>query len=184
MADFAEANPACAFLSLRYFNPVGAHVSGEMGEDPDGIPNNLFPYIAQVAVGRRPHLTVFGDDYPTPDGTGMRDYIHVMDLARGHVAALAHVLENPTQGYDALNLGTGRGSSVLEVLSAFEQACGKPLPRKIGPRRAGDVPAYWADPSKAEAVLGWRAEYDLARMCADAWRWQSTYPEGYAGMEG
>ena len=183
MADAAKAREPCAYLSLRYFNPVGAHASGEMGEDPDGIPNNLFPYISQVAVGRRAHLTVFGDDYPTPDGTGVRDYIHVVDLARGHVAAVDYVLDNPEIGFDAINLGTGQGQSVLEVCDAFEKASGRPVPRKIGPRRAGDVPAYWADPAKAQALLGWQAEYGLAAMCADAWRWQSTYPQGYAGMD-
>lgn len=182
MADAAGALGACAYLSLRYFNPVGAHQSGEMGEDPEGIPNNLFPYIAQVAVGRRAHLTVFGDDYPTPDGTGVRDYIHVVDLARGHVAAIAHVLANPDLGFDAINLGTGQGSSVLEVCDAFERASGKTIAREIGPRRAGDVPAYWADPTKAKEVLGWEAAYDLDAMCADGWRWQSTYPGGYADL--
>lgn len=186
MADAAQSpqtSQNCAYLSLRYFNPVGAHESGEMGEDPEGIPGNLFPYIAQVAVGRRSHLTIFGDDYPTPDGTGVRDYIHVMDLAQGHVAAINHVLANPGMGFDALNLGTGVGSSVRQVCHAFEQASGRTIPQKIGPRRAGDVPAYWADPAKAWTVLGWRATRDLDAMCADGWRWQSTYPQGYAGMD-
>ena len=184
MADAAKSLNSCAYLSLRYFNPVGADASGEMGEDPDGIPNNLFPYIAQVAVGRREALTIFGDDYPTPDGTGVRDYIHVSDLARGHVAALAYVLANHELGFDAVNLGTGVGSSVLDVCAAFERASGKAIARTVGPRRAGDVPAYWADPSKAAEVLGWRAELDLEAMCRDGWRWQSTYPQGYAGMAG
>ncbi len=181
MADTATALPAGAFLALRYFNPVGAHGSGQLGEDPSGTPNNLFPYMAQVASGRRPALTIFGDDYPTPDGTGVRDYIHVVDLARGHVAALAHVLANPRLGFEAINLGTGTGHSVLEVCAAFERASGTAIRRRTGPRRAGDVAAYWADPAKARQVLGWRAERDLARMCADAWRWQQAYPNGYGG---
>ena len=184
MADVARALGRGTFLSLRYFNPVGAHDSGELGEDPEGIPNNLFPYIAQVAVGRRQALTIFGNDYPTADGTGVRDYIHVMDLARGHVAAINFAFANPNRGYDAINLGTGQGSSVLEVLTAFEAACRRPIARTFGPRRAGDVPAYWADPAKAKALLGWQTRRDLTAMCEDSWRWQSTYPQGYAGMEG
>ena len=182
LAAAAKDSGTCAYLALRYFNPVGADASGEMGEDPNGIPNNLFPYIAQVAVGRRAALTVFGADYPTPDGTGVRDYIHVSDLARGHVAALAYVLANPTLGFDTINLGTGVGRSVLDVCAAFERASGKTIPRVVGPRRAGDVPAYWADPTKAARVLGWRAELDLDAMCRDGWRWQSTHPQGYAGL--
>lgn len=182
MADAANALEQCAYLSLRYFNPVGAHESGEMGEDPSGIPNNLFPYIAQVAVGRREHLTIHGDDYPTPDGTGVRDYLHVVDLAKGHVAAVQHVLANPDMGYDAVNLGTGQGSSVREALNAFSAAVGRDLPHVVGPRRAGDVPAYWGDPSKARDTLGWQATKTLADMCADSWRWQSRYPKGYAEM--
>ena len=182
MADAAQSIQSCAYLSLRYFNPVGAHESGEMGEAPNGIPNNLFPYITQVAVGRRSHLTIFGNDYPTPDGTGIRDYIHVIDLARGHVAALAYVLENFGVGYDAINLGTGQGNSVLDVCHAFERANGEPIPYQIGPRRHADVPAYWADPTKAFQLLGWRAQLNLDAMCRDALRWQRAYPNGYETM--
>jgi UDP-glucose 4-epimerase len=163
---------------LRYFNPVGAHPSGLIGEDPAGIPNNLMPYVAQVAVGRRPSLTVFGNDYPTPDGTGQRDYIHVQDLAEGHVAALRALLAG--NGSITVNLGTGRPSSVLEVVRAFEQASGRPVPVQIGPRRPGDIARCWADPSLAERLLGWKARLGLEAMCADAWRWQSRNPQGYA----
>jgi UDP-glucose 4-epimerase len=165
--------------SAQYFNPVGAHESGLIGEDPGGVPNNLMPYIAQVAVGRRECLTVHGADYDTPDGTGIRDYIHVSDLARGHVLALGHALNGA--GVLELNLGTGRGYSVLEVVRAFEKASGRPVPYRIGPRRAGDIAAYWADASKARALLGWEAGRGLEAMCADAWRWQSRNPKGYAG---
>ena len=182
MADAANALDQCAYLSLRYFNPVGAHESGEIGEDPADIPNNLFPYLAQVAVGRRSHLIIHGDDYPTPDGTGVRDYLHVVDLAKGHVAALDYVLSMPAMGYEAVNLGTGQGHSVKEVLAAFGQAVGHDLPFKIGSRRAGDVPAYWGDPTKAWDMLGWTATKTLKDMCADTWRWQSRYPKGYAEM--
>ena len=162
---------------LRYFNPVGAHVSGRIGEDPSGIPNNLMPYVAQVAVGRRPELVVHGDDYPTPDGTCIRDYVHVVDLARGHLAALAALPERP--GARAWNLGTGQGSSVYDVLHAFERAVGHELPSRVGPRRPGDAPVSYCDPSRAEAELGWKAQLSLDDMCADAWRWQSANPEGY-----
>ncbi|WP_157648595.1 GDP-mannose 4,6-dehydratase, partial [Thiobacillus denitrificans] len=162
---------------LRYFNPVGAHESGLIGEDPRGIPNNLMPYVAQVAVGRRPHLSVFGGDYLTPDGTGVRDYIHVVDLARGHVAALNRLLQ--LGGVQTWNLGTGRGVSVLDMVHAFEAASGEKVPYRIVARRAGDVAQCWADPSRAARDLGWCAEYDLPRMCADAWRWQQGNPEGY-----
>jgi UDP-glucose 4-epimerase len=177
MSDVAAADPTVSFTSLRYFNPVGSHPSGTMGEDPRGIPNNLMPYVAQVAVGRLPRLRVFGQDYPTPDGTGVRDYIHVCDLAEGHVAAINH--GHGKAGSHVFNLGTGRGSSVLEVLRAFSAACGKDLPYEILPRRAGDVAACWADPAYAEKVLGWRARRSLNEMCEDAWRWQSANPMGY-----
>ena len=162
---------------MRYFNPVGAHPSGLIGEDPHGIPNNLMPYVAQVAVGRLRELAVFGDDYPTKDGTGVRDYIHVMDLARGHVDALAYLFREH-KGF-TVNLGTGVGYSVLDVVHAFEKACGKPVPYRIAPRRAGDVPLYYADPSLAASLLGWKARYDLDDMCRDYWNWQSSNPDGY-----
>jgi UDP-glucose 4-epimerase len=162
---------------LRYFNPVGAHPSGLIGEDPAGIPNNLVPFIAQVAIGRREKLSVFGDDYETPDGTGVRDYIHVMDLAAGHLAALAALQAEP--GLLTVNLGTGRGYSVLEMVRAFEDASNRSVPYTVAPRRSGDVAACYADPALAEAVLGWRAELGIERMCRDHWRWQSHNPEGY-----
>ena len=165
-------------LSLRYFNPVGAHESGRIGEDPEGIPNNLMPYIMQVATGRHPHVRVFGDDYPTPDGTGVRDYIHVVDLALGHLAALRTL--DGIKGFSALNLGTGTGSSVLEVIAAASRAVGRDLPYQVVDRRPGDVAATWADPSLAERALGWRAERGLDAMAADHWRWQSGNPQGYA----
>lgn len=178
LRDIALADAGWTIALLRYFNPVGAHESGLIGEDPRGIPNNLMPYVAQVAVGRRPHLNVFGGDYPTPDGTGVRDYIHVVDLARGHVAALSRLLQ--LGGVQTWNLGTGHGVSVLDMARAFETASGKPVPYRIVARRAGDVAQCWADPARAARDLGWRAEYDLARMCADAWRWQAGNPDGYA----
>ena len=165
---------------LRYFNPIGAHESGRIGEDPAGIPNNLLPYVAQVAVGRLPQLQVFGDDYPTPDGTGVRDYIHVVDLARGHLAALNKLDKSETDaGCYTYNLGTGRGSSVLEIVRAFAEASGKEVPYKIVPRRPGDIAECYADPSFAERELGWKTELDLKRMVEDTWRWQSQNPEGY-----
>jgi len=175
--DLAQADPAWNITMLRYFNPVGAHPSGRMGEDPNGIPNNLFPYITQVAVGKLPFLRVFGDDYPTPDGTGVRDYIHVVDLAVGHLLALEKLAG--LKGCRAYNLGTGRGSSVLEALHAFERAVGRAIPYKILPRRPGDAAACYCDPSLAERELGWKAERDLDAMCRDAWRWQSQNPQGY-----
>jgi UDP-glucose 4-epimerase len=178
LRDIALADAGWNIALLRYFNPVGAHESGLIGEDPRGIPNNLMPYVAQVAVGRRPQLSVFGGDYPTPDGTGVRDYIHVVDLARGHVAALNKLQQ--LGGVQTWNLGTGRGVSVLDMVHAFEAASGKAVPYQIVARRAGDVAQCWADPSRAARDLGWRAEYDLPRMCADAWRWQQGNPEGYA----
>jgi len=157
---------------LRYFNPVGAHVSGLIGEEPNGIPNNLLPYIAQVADGRRAFLSVYGGDYPTPDGTGLRDYIHVVDLALGHIKTLAKLATGA--GVFTYNLGTGRGNSVLEMVCAFEAASGQPVPYRIVARRAGDIAACYADASLAERELGWKAERDVGQMCADAWRWQST----------
>lgn len=163
---------------LRYFNPVGAHESGLIGEDPQGIPNNLMPYIAQVAVGKLPQLQVFGDDYPTHDGTGVRDYIHVVDLARGHVKAL-EALKRKENGCYTYNLGTGQGYSVLDMVKAFEQSAGKPVPYKIVNRRPGDIATCYADPALAAEELGWRAEFDLPRMMADAWRWQSQNPNGF-----
>lgn len=162
---------------LRYFNPIGAHPSGRIGEDPNGIPNNLIPYIAQVAVGRREFVSVYGDDYNTPDGTGVRDYIHVVDLAKGHVSALRKLEQN--SGLVTYNLGTGRGSSVFDVISAFEKACGKKIPYKVMPRRPGDVDQYFADPSLAKMELDWQAELSLFDMCRDTWNWQSGNPNGY-----
>ena len=177
LADLGASDPAWQTAVLRYFNPVGAHASGRIGEDPRGTPNNLMPYVSQVAVGRRTALSVFGNDYDTPDGTGVRDYIHVVDLAEGHVAALRRLLDHP--GSFTVNLGTGRGHSVLEVVAAFAAASGRAVPYEIRPRRPGDVAACWADPSRARALLGWQARLDLARMCTDAWRWQSNNPRGY-----
>ena len=177
LTDLATADDRWAVALLRYFNPVGAHASGRIGEDPQGIPNNLVPYVAQVAVGRREHLTVHGDDYDTVDGTGVRDYIHVVDLASGHLAALERLAE--VGGRHAWNLGTGHGSSVLEVVAAFSKASGREIPYRVGPRRAGDIASSYADPERAEAELGWRATRDLDAMCADSWRWQSGNPEGY-----
>ena len=177
LRDVARADPDWNVALLRYFNPVGAHESGLIGEDPRGVPNNLMPYVAQVAVGRRPHLNVFGGDYPTPDGTGVRDYIHVVDLARGHVAALNKLPQ--LGGVRTWNLGTGHGVSVLDMVRAFEAASGRPVPYQIVARRAGDVAQCWADTERAARELGWRAEYDLSRMCADAWRWQQRNPQGY-----
>ncbi|TFY96878.1 UDP-glucose 4-epimerase GalE [Ramlibacter rhizophilus] len=161
---------------LRYFNPAGAHVSGLIGEDPGEVPNNLMPYVSQVACGKRPYLVVHGDDYPTPDGTGVRDYIHVEDLAAGHVRAV-EVLADSVEGF-TINLGTGQGHSVLEVLHTYEEACGREIPYRVGPRRPGDVPTCWADVSRARALLEWRATRTLHDMCVDAWRWQSRNPEG------
>jgi UDP-glucose 4-epimerase len=162
---------------LRYFNPIGAHASGEIGEDPRGVPNNLMPYVAQVAVGRRPALNVFGDDYDTPDGTGVRDYLHVVDLARAHVLALERFEREP--GAITVNLGTGQGTSVLELVRAFENASGQKVAMTIAPRRSGDIAAFWADPSQAESLLGWKAEYGLDDMCRDQWAWQSQNPNGF-----
>lgn len=177
LRDIARSDPAWRIALLRYFNPVGAHPSGLIGENPRGIPNNLMPYVTQVAVGRRPKLGVFGNDYPTPDGTGVRDYIHVVDLARGHLAALDALAREA--GMMTVNLGTGQGYSVLDVVKAFEKASGRPVPYEFLPRRAGDVASCYADPALAISQLGWRAEYCLDDMCRDAWRWQEGNPEGY-----
>lgn len=178
LGDLHVADNSWNLALLRYFNPVGAHPSGRIGEDPADIPNNLMPYIAQVAVGRRERLSVYGSDYPTPDGTGVRDYIHVMDLAEGHVKALQWLERG--LGIQAFNLGTGKGYSVLDMLHAFERACGRELPYTLTDRRPGDVASCYADPTLAERELGWRAGLDLEAMCADAWRWQSTNPDGYS----
>ncbi len=177
LADAVAADPTWSMTALRYFNPVGAHPSGLLGEDPHGPPNNLMPFMAQVAVGRRDKLRIFGDDYPTLDGTGVRDYIHVLDLAEGHIAALKH--GHGQAGMHVFNLGTGRGLSVLEVLAAFRRACGRDLPFEVAPRRTGDLAAYWADPTRAQVALGWRSTRGLDEMCVDAWRWQSMNPNGY-----
>lgn len=177
LRDLGVADPRWNSILLRYFNPAGAHASGRIGEDPNGIPNNLMPYITQVAVGKLERLAVFGDDYPTVDGTGVRDYIHVVDLALGHVAAVKKLTAEP--GVLAVNLGTGRGYSVLEMVRAFEQASGRPVPYQIAPRRPGDVASCYADPAFAAAELGWRAERGIEAMASDAWRWQSQNPDGY-----
>ena len=177
LRDLGASDPAWQTACLRYFNPVGAHESGRIGEDPRGTPNNLMPYVAQVAVGRRPHLQVYGNDYPTPDGTGVRDYIHVDDLAAGHVAALHRLLNHP--GSFTVNLGTGRGYSVLDVVKAYAAASGREVPYKLMPRRPGDVAACYADPTLARQVLGWQAQHGLERMCADSWRWQAMNPKGF-----
>ena len=177
LADLVAADSEWRVARLRYFNPMGAHESGLIGEDPNGVPNNLSPYISQVAVGKLNELKIFGGDYPTPDGTGVRDYIHVMDLALGHLAALNHLAR--AQGLLTLNLGTGRGCSVLEMVTAFEKACGKPVPYRVVDRRPGDVAQSFADPSEAARTLGWSTRWNLDDMCRDAWRWQSMNPHGY-----
>lgn len=177
LKDLAFANKNLSVSLLRYFNPVGAHPSGLIGEDPNGIPNNLMPYISQVAVGKLEKLSVFGDDYATHDGTGVRDYIHVVDLARGHLKALEH-LEN-SGGIQVFNLGTGTGSSVLDMIKAFEAASGKKIPYEITDRRPGDAASCYADPSKAEQKLGWKAQFGIKEMCEDTWRWQSNNPDGF-----
>ena len=177
MSDLQKSDPEWNVVLLRYFNPVGAHKSGRIGEDPKGIPNNLMPYISQVAVGKLEKLGVFGDDYNTHDGTGVRDYIHVVDLAVGHVKAIDYILTNP--GLDVINLGTGTGYSVLDMVKAFSKAIGRDLPYEIKPRRAGDIDMCYADPAKAERVLGWKATHTLDEMCEDSWRWQSNNPNGY-----
>ena len=179
LTDCCKADPELNVALLRYFNPIGAHKSGLIGEDPNGIPNNLVPYIAKVAVGKLEKVHVYGNDYPTPDGTGVRDYIHVVDLARGHVAASKKLAEKP--GLFICNLGTGKGYSVLDVIHAFSKACGRELPYVIDPRRPGDIAECWADPSKAKRELGWVAEYGIDEMCADSWNWQKKNPDGYKG---
>ena len=177
LTDCCHADPELNVALLRYFNPIGAHPSGLIGEDPNGIPNNLVPYIAKVAVGKLEKVHVFGNDYPTPDGTGVRDYIHVVDLARGHVAAIKKLEQKP--GLFICNLGTGHGYSVLDVINAFSKACGKEIPDVIDPRRPGDIAECWCDPSKAKRELGWEAQYGIEEMCAHSWNWQSHNPDGY-----
>ena len=177
LRDYVVADPSWSVVLLRYFNPIGAHPSGLIGEDPRGVPNNLMPYISQTAIGRLKCLSVFGDDYDTPDGTGVRDYIHVMDLARGHVAAIAYMAEHP--GESIFNLGTGKGYSVLEMVHAFETANHVHVPYRIAPRRAGDLPTVYACPDKSARILGWHAEYSLEDMCRDSWHWQTQNPNGY-----
>lgn len=177
LEDLCVSDPEWSVVLLRYFNPIGAHESGRIGEDPNGIPNNLMPYISQVAVGKLTQLSVFGDDYDTPDGTGVRDYIHVVDLARGHVKAVDYALTH--SGAEAINLGTGHGYSVLDLVKAFEKVNGVKVPYRIAPRRAGDVAVCYSDPSKAAALLGWQAQLDLEDMCRDSWHWQSQNPKGY-----
>ena len=177
LTDCCHADPELNVALLRYFNPIGAHPSGLIGEDPNGIPNNLVPYIAKVAVGKLEKVHVFGNDYPTPDGTGVRDYIHVVDLARGHVAAIKKLEQKP--GLFICNLGTGHGYSVLDVINAFRKACGKEIPYVIDPRRPGDIAECWCDPSKAKRELGWEAQYGIEEMCAHSWNWQSHNPDGY-----
>ena len=181
LTDCCHADPELNVALLRYFNPIGAHPSGLIGEDPNGIPNNLGPYIAKVAVGKLEKVHVFGNDYPTPDGTGVRDYIHVVDLARGHVAAIKKLEQKP--GLFICNLGTGHGYSVLDVINAFSKACGKEIPYVIDPRRPGDIAECWCDPSKAKRELGWEAQYGIEEMCAHSWNWQSHNPDGYKTAE-
>lgn len=175
MRDTAASDPALEFVSLRYFNPVGAHESGLIGEDPNGVPNNLMPYIAQTAAGKREKVRIWGNDYDTVDGTGVRDYIHVVDLAKGHLAALERI----KPGFDAINLGSGTGTSVMQVIDAFEKACGHDIPYEICERRPGDLPEYYANAAKAANVLGWHTERTIDNICADTWRWQSKNPNGY-----
>ncbi len=181
IGDLCASDPMFTAACLRYFNPVGAHPSGLIGEDPSGIPNNLMPYICQVAVGRREQLRIFGNDYPTADGTGVRDYLHVLDLARAHADALEYLAD--TGRNLTVNLGTGQGISVLQLLRAFEQACGREIPYEIVERRPGDVATIYADPTLASSTLGWRTELDLDAMCRDAWNWQMSNPDGYRALE-
>ena len=177
LTDIQKADNEWNVILLRYFNPIGAHKSGKLGEDPKGIPNNLLPYVAQVAIGKLPCLSVFGNDYDTPDGTGVRDYIHVVDLAAGHVKAIKKLADK--EGVSIYNLGTGNGYSVLQIVKAFEKACGHPIPYEIKPRRPGDIATCYCDPSKAKAQLGWEAQYGIDEMCEDSWRWQSMNPNGF-----
>ena len=179
LKDLYRSDPSWNVILLRYFNPIGAHESGRIGEDPSGIPNNLLPYIAKVAVGKLEKVSVFGNDYDTPDGTGVRDYIHVVDLAKGHIKAIEKIEKEKNVGCKIYNLGTGTGYSVLDIIEAFGKACGKEIPYVIAGRREGDVDTVYADPSLAKEELGWSAEYDLSKMCADTWRWQSQNPDGY-----
>lgn len=179
LEDLAKSDNHWQLISLRYFNPIGAYHTGTIGENPNGIPNNLMPYVSQVAVGKLPQLSVFGNDYDTVDGTGVRDYIHVVDLAKGHVAALQY-LENQTQlGFEPINLGTGKGTSVLQLVNAFIKTTGQSVPYSIAPRRPGDIASCYASSDKAKHLLGWQAEFDIERMCTDTWRWQSQNPKGY-----
>lgn len=179
LEDLAKSDNHWQLISLRYFNPIGAHHTATIGENPNGIPNNLMPYVSQVAVGKLPQLSVFGNDYDTVDGTGVRDYIHVVDLAKGHVAALKY-LEHQTQlGFEPINLGTGKGTSVLELVNAFIKTTGQPVPYSIAPRRPGDIASCYASSDKAKHLLGWQAQFDIERMCTDTWRWQSQNPNGY-----
>ena len=179
LEDLAKADSHWQLISLRYFNPIGAHHTGTIGENPNGIPNNLMPYVSQVAVGKLPQLSVFGDDYDTVDGTGVRDYIHVVDLAKGHVAALQYLEHQTELGFEPINLGTGKGTSVLELVNAFIKTTGQPVPYSIAPRRPGDIASCYASSDKAKHLLGWQAQFDIERMCADTWRWQSQNPNGY-----
>ena len=179
LEDLAKADSHWQLISLRYFNPIGAHHTGTIGENPNGIPNNLMPYVSQVAVGKLPQLSVFGNDYDTVDGTGVRDYIHVVDLAKGHVAALQYLEHQTELGFEPINLGTGKGTSVLELVNAFIKTTGQPVPYSIAPRRPGDIASCYASSDKAKHLLGWQAEFDIERMCTDTWRWQSQNPNGY-----
>ena len=179
LEDLAKSDNHWQLISLRYFNPIGAHHTGTIGENPNGIPNNLMPYVSQVAVGKLPQLSVFGNDYDTVDGTGVRDYIHVVDLAKGHVAALQYLQQQTQLGFEPINLGTGKGTSVLELVNAFIKTTGQPVPYSIAPRRPGDIASCYASSDKAKKLLGWQAEFDIERMCTDTWRWQSQNPNGY-----
>jgi UDP-glucose 4-epimerase len=185
LGDLQRSDNSWAVGILRYFNPVGAHSSGLIGEDPQGVPNNLMPFVSQVAIGRREFLNIWGDDYPTPDGTGVRDYIHVVDLALGHIKILEALdsLRMADSGCMTVNLGTGVGYSVLEMVQAFEQASERPIPYKIAPRRPGDIASCYADPERAFDLLGWKAQRGLSEMCVDAWRWQKGNPDGYGGKD-
>jgi len=182
LKDVCQSDKRWHVISLRYFNPVGAHPSGRIGEDPNGIPNNLMPFVSQVAVGRREKLKVFGSDYSTPDGTGVRDYIHIVDLAQGHLHALDKLGRGDVDGFVAYNLGTGQGYSVLEIVKAFEKAANRSIPYELAPRRAGDIASAYADPTKAANELGWRAKLNLDAMCRDAWNWQSKNPSGFSKL--
>ena len=179
LEDLAKSDNHWQLISLRYFNPIGAHHTGTIGENPNGIPNNLMPYVSQVAVGKLPQLSVFGNDYDTVDGTGVRDYIHVVDLAKGHVAALQYLQQQTQLGFEPINLGTGKGTSVLQLVNAFIKTTNQPVPYSIAPRRPGDIASCYASSDKAKKLLGWQAEFDIERMCTDTWRWQSQNPNGY-----